>query len=301
MEKLRYILLFLVFIGGTVLLSAQELNCSVNVNARQIEGSERKVFEEMEKAIYQFVNGRKWTNDEYETSERIDCSILITLSERSGGSTFKGNIQVQASRPIYNSAYDSPIMNVKDDNFVIYYNQFEPLVYSESSYNGELSSILSYYVYMILGYDYDSFSPKGGTVFFQQAQKIVSNAQSSSQAGWKAFESQKNRYWLVENALSARFNPLRDTYYNYHRKGFDMMESNTDRARKALTESLKNLKKVHSASPSSYNLQAFFDAKSNEIVNLYKEAPAAEVSEITQLLITIDPGNSNKYEKLRKN
>lgn len=288
--------LFYLFFG----VQAQELNCVVEVNSRQVEGSERKVFQELQKAVFQFVNGRKWTNDEFETYERIDCSILITLENRLGANQFSGSIQVQASRPVYNTSYKTPIMNVRDEDFVITYNQFEPLIFTENSYSGELVSVLAYYVYMILGYDYDSFELEGGTPYFQQAQRIVSNAQSSGEKGWKASESQRNRYWLVENHLSARFKPLRNTYYEYHLKAFDIMESNVSKGRNIISNSLKELKKVHNVAPSSYNLQVFFLAKVQEITNLFSEADPSEVNDLTETLITIDPGNANKYEKLRK-
>lgn len=293
-------LLFFLPLYFVLQLSAQELNCVVNVQARQIEGSERVVFDEMQKAVFQLINGRKWTRDEYETYERIDCSILITLEERLGANQFSGNIQVQASRPVYNTDYKTPIMNIRDEDFVINYNQFEPLLYNEGTYSGELATILAFYVYMILGYDYDSYSLEGGTPYFQEAQRIVNNAQSSSELGWKAFENQRNRYWLIENALSARFKPLRKTYYNYHRLGMDEMQLNMQKGRTAITNTLKGLMPVHNVNPSSYNMQAFFNAKMQEILNLYTEASEQEIREITELLITIDPGNANNYEKLRK-
>ncbi|MEQ8909586.1 MAG: DUF4835 family protein [Vicingaceae bacterium] len=295
----RLSLTFILVCLFSFLAKAQELNCTVNIIDRQIEGSERVIFDEMQKDIFQLINGRKWTNDEYESFERIDCSIIITLEERLGANKFSGNIQVQASRPVYNTDYDTPIFNVRDRDLVISYNQFEPIIYNEGTYNGELSAILSFYVYMILGYDYDSFSLEGGTPHFQQAQRIVNNAQSSPEKGWKAFEDQRNRYWLIENALSARFKPLRKTYYEYHRMGMDMMQQDQQRARSTITSTLKGLKQVHDLNPSSYNMQAFFNAKMQEVVNLYKEADQREVSEITELLITIDPGNANNYEKLR--
>ena len=296
----KHLLLILVFILAASNSNSQELNCIVNVNARQVEGSEKTMFVEMEKAIFQLVNGRKWTNDQFESFEKIDCSILINLQERTGSNTFTGNIQVQASRPIYGTSYDSPIMNVRDEDFTITYNQFVPLQYNEGSYTDELTSILAFYIYMILGYGYDSYSLEGGTPHFQQALRIVNSAQSSSQNGWKAFEDQSNRYWLVENTLSARFKPLRKTYYEYHRFGFDIMQQDAVRGRAKVTESLKALRPIHNVAPSSYNLQAFFNAKMQEVVNLYEKANPNEVTEITELLIRIDPGNSNNYEKLRK-
>lgn len=296
----KYFLVLLSLFLAAFSVNSQELNCIVNVNSRQVEGSEKTMFVEMEKAIFQLVNGRKWTSDKFEASEKIDCSILINLTERTGPNSFTGNIQVQASRPIYGTSYDSPIMNVRDEDFSITYNQFVPLQYNEGSYTDELTAILAFYIYMILGYDYDSFSFEGGAPHFQQALRIVNNAQSSTQKGWKAFEDQSNRYWLVENALSARFKPLRKTYYEYHRLGFDLMHQDLVRGRAKVTESLKALRPIHNVAPSSYNLQVFFNAKMREIVNLYEKASANEITEVTELLIRIDPGNSNNYEKLRK-
>jgi hypothetical protein len=295
----RSIITSLLVFLSTVVFS-QELNCVVNVNARQVEGSEKVIFEEMQKAIFQLVNGRKWTNDEFEVYERIDCSILINLEERISTNEFSGNIQIQASRPVYNTDYDSPIMNIRDEDFTVTYNQFEPLQYNEGSFSGELTTIIAFYIYMILGFDYDSYALEGGTPYFQQAQRIVSNAQSSSQKGWQAFESQNNRYWLIENTLTARFKPLRNAYYEYHRQGFDLMQQDMQRARNSISKSLKGLKTIHNVAPSSYNLQVFFNAKSQEIINLYSEASSSEIGEITELLITIDPGNAGKYEKMRK-
>lgn len=292
---------FIILLLFAQYIVAQELNCQVNVNARQIEGSERVMFEEMQRAIYQLVNTQKWTNDEYQAHERIECSILINLTERIGNNQFKGNIQVQSSRPVYNTTHKSPLINVRDEDFVVIYNQFEPLQYNRSSSNTELVSIIGYYVYMILGYNYDSFSLEGGTPHFQQAQRIVNFSQNSSEIGWKAFEDQNNRYWLVENALSARFKPLRKTYYQYHRMGFDMLQQNLLRGRKTIAQSLKDLRPIHNVAPSSYNLQVFFYAKKQEIIDLFSEAEAQTKQELTELLITIDPGNSNQYEKLRKN
>lgn len=297
---MKYLIFLLSFLSAQLLIG-QELTCQVNVNAKQIEGSEKVMFQDMQKAIFQLVNSRKWTNDEFESHERIECSILINLTERIGTNQFRGNIQVQASRPVFNTTYKTSILNVRDEDFLITFNQFEPLQYNESSSNTELVSILGFYIYMILGYNYDSFSLEGGTPNFQQAQRIVNFAQSSPEIGWKAFEDKNNRYWLVENALSARFKPLRKTYYQMHRQGFDILQQNIEKGRRTITQSLKDLKPIHNVAPSSYNLQVFFLAKKQEILNLYSEAESKDRLELAELLITIDPGNSNSYEKLRKN
>jgi len=295
-------LLFLSFFGLLLFgnLGAQELSCVVNVNARQVEGSERTMFQNMEKAIYQLVNGRKWTKDEFKGDERIECSILINLEERVSANEYKGNIQIQASRPVYNTSYKSPIVNIRDEDFTFRYNQFEPLQYTEGTYSGELTQVIAYYIYIILGFDYDSFSPEGGTVYFQEAQRIVANAQNSSYVGWQAFQSQRNRYWLVDNYLSARFKPMRQMFYSYHRRGFDLMSEDVLRARNTITQSLKALRPIHSVAPASYNMQVLFNAKMQEVVELYSQATPKEKEDVIELLITIDPGNANNYEKIRK-
>lgn len=297
---MRKSLIFCLLYISTLAVFAQELNCTVKVNARQIEGSERVLFTEMEKAIFQIMNSTRWTKDVFKAHERIDCSILINLNERLSANQFKGDIQVQASRPVFGTTFKSPIMNLLDEDFVVSYNQFEPLQYNEGTYNGELMSILSFYVYMILGYHYDSFAMEGGTQHFQQAQRIVNSAQSSPEIGWKAFEDQNNRYWLVENALSARFKPLRKTYYQYHRKGFDLLQQNIELGRNTIKQSLISLRPIHNVNPSSYNMRVFFNAKHQEVINLFEPSDGQIRSELAELLITIDPGNSNKYEKLRR-
>ncbi len=296
---IRFFILSLILSLSTTSI-AQELNCQVFVDARQIEGSEKVMFEQMQKEIFQVVNGQKWTANKYETHERIECSIVINLTSRISDNQFMGNIQIQASRPIYGTSYNSPIMNIRDEDFVIKYNQFVPLLYNEGTYTSELTSILAFYIYMILGYDADSFVLEGGNPHFQQALRIVNSAQRSPENGWRAFEDQSNRYWLIENALSARFKPLRKTYYEYHRLGFDVMHQDVVRGRSKISESLKTLRSIHNVAPSSYNMQAFFNAKMQEVVNLYGQATPQERAEITELLIRIDPGNTNNYEKLRK-
>lgn len=293
------LIILLVGIFTTFSVKAQELSCVVNVNARQVEGSERTMFQNMEKAIFELVNGRKWTRDEFKAEERIESSILINLEERVSANEYRGNIQIQASRPVYNSSYKSPIINIRDEDFTFRYNQFEPLQYTEGTYSGELAQVIAYYVYIILGYDYDSFSLEGGTTYFQEAQRIVANAQNSQYEGWQAFQSQRNRYWIVDNILSARFKPMRKMFYNYHRKGFDLMSEDVVRARNSISKSLKALRPIHSVAPASYNMQILFNAKMQEVVELYSQATANEKAEISELLITIDPGNANNYEKIR--
>ncbi len=296
---IRFFLLFSFFVLSISSFS-QELNCTVTVNSRQVEGSEKVIFEEMQKAINEFVNNRKWTNDQFKIDEKIECNILINLTERLSTNRFSGNIQIQARRPVYGTNYYSPTMNVLDRDFVIEYNQFEPLQFNETSYNGELPTILSYYVYMILGFDYDTYSLEGGSPYFQIAQRILNNAQSSGEKGWKAFEGQSNRYWLVENYLNGQFKPFRKLYYTYHRKGFDLMSTKQEQAIQEITTGLQSLLPVHNVKPSSYNLQVFFNAKKDEIIKLYQGSSVSNKQDIVSLLTRIDPGNTNNYQQILK-
>jgi hypothetical protein len=297
---MRILVLTILFSIGFSAIS-QELNCTVTVNSRQVEGSEKTMFEDLQRAVSEFVNNRKWTNDQYKIEEKIECNILINLSERLSTNKFKGTIQIQARRPVFGTNYYSPTMNVLDKNFAFEYNQFEPLQFSENSYNGELPAILSFYVYMILGFDYDSYSLEGGTPYFQTAMKVLNNAQTSSEKGWKAFEDQMNRYWLVENHMNGQFKPLRKLYYEYHIKGFDVLSTKQAEGTQAITDGLMALKPIQSVKPSSYNLQVFFNAKKDEIIQLYKGSTTANKQEMVTLLSLIDPGNANNYQKILSN
>jgi len=279
---------------------AQELNCSVQVTSSQVEGSERTVFEAMQRSIYEFVNNRKWTNDVFQNNERIECSMLINITKRISNTEFEGTIQINATRPVYGASYKTVLFSHKDNDLQFQYQQFDVLDFSETAHLSNLTSVVTFYIYTILGMDYDSFSLNGGTPHFQKALTIVSNAQSAQESGWKAFESQTNRYWLAENLLDRRFAPLRTCYYNYHRKGFDKMGDNVDDARAQITGALELLPKVHQAVPNSFNMRIFFNAKSDEIVKLYSKAYPEEKTRVIQLLNQVDPGNTTKYIKIQE-
>ena len=281
-------------------LSAQEINCNVTVNAAQIQLSNKRIFQTLETAITQFVNERKWTNDVFKPEERIECSILLNITKYTSPDRFEGNIQVSSSRPGYNSNYSSTVFNIKDNDFKFNYLENAPLEYTQNQYRSELSSILAYYVYLIIGLDYDSFEFQGGEEYLSEAQRVVNNAQSSSVSGWKSFESNKNRFWIVDNLLQQSFEPLRTVLYQYHRLGIDLMYSDPEKARNNILESLKGLKKVHQIKPLSYNVQLFFLAKTQEIVEIFKPAPLEQRQELVDLLKIIDPTNSDDYLKLLK-
>lgn len=296
---MRKLFIFLFIFGAFKPAFSQELNCQVQVLSSQIAGTDKRVFESMQTAIYEFMNTRKWTNESFKIEERIDCSILINITEKIGSDEFKGTLQIQARRPVYKTSYNTALLNFNDNDISFKYLESQPLEFVENTYSGNLSSILGFYAYFIIGLDYDSFALNGGTPYLQKALGVVNNAQSSGYQGWKAFDSDKNRYWLINNMLDATYTSMRECMYNYHRKGLDVMADNKESGRAVILESLVDLKKVHQVKPLSFSLQVFFIAKADEIVNLFCGAYADEKAKVTTLLNEIDPTNSNKYTKIQ--
>lgn len=279
---------------------AQELNCTVSVITPQIQGTETRVFEALENVIFEFMNNQRWTSDVYDVNERIECNLLLTITDGTATSTeFQGNLQVQSFRPVFNSSLKSQVINLKDDQVQFSFQENTMLRFTPDYFQDNLTSILAYYAYMILGYDYDTYKLEGGSKYFSLAQQVVTNAQNTSQGGWKGFEDSRNRYWLVDNVLHQSFQPFRETLYNYHRLGLDVMYDKFPEGRAKIIESLQSLRKVHRIKPLSYNASVFFLAKSDEIVNIFSKAPANERSEVYEILEILDPGNLSKYNKLR--
>ena len=281
-------------------IKAQELNCNVQINSSQVQGSDKSVFDAMQKSIYEFVNAKKWTNNVYKNNERIECTFMLNITEQVSTNQFKATIQVQSRRPIFNTSYFSTTFNHIDKELDFKFNEFDPLDYTETAFTSNLTSVLAFYANIIIALDYDSFSKKGGTKYFQKAQAIVSTAQGAQQTGWKAFESDKNRYWIAENFLHNDYSDLRTCFYQYHRIGFDMMAKNVEVGRAGVLRSLKLLEPVFDRKPGNIQLQMFFNAKSNEIVDLFVEALSKEKNEVTNLLSKIDATNLSKYEKITK-
>ena len=281
-------------------VNAQELICNVQINSSQVQGSDKSIFEAMQKAISEFMNSKKWTNNVYQNTERIECTVLINITEQVSTNEFKATIQVQSRRPVYNTSYPTTTLNHLDKDMDFKFNEFDPLEYSEGNFISNLTSVLAYYANIIIGLDYDSFSNKGGTKYFQNAKAIVNSAQGAQQSGWKAFEGERNRYWFAENMLHQNYAALRDCFYQYHRLGFDMMAKNVVVGRASVLKSLKQLEQVYNRKPGGFQLQIFFNAKSNEIVDLFVEGLSKEKAEVTNLLNKIDPTNISKYEKITK-
>lgn len=297
---MRKIILFFFLTLGILPLKAQELNCIVSVSAPSLEGTNRQVFDALQSAIYEFMNNRTWANFNVKVEERIECTILITITERLGGDDFKGTLNLVLRRPVYNSAYNTILLNYIDKSFTFRYIEYQPLDYSEGVFTSNLTSTLAFYTYMFMGYYFDSFALLGGTPFFEKAQDVVNNAQSTQLSGWKAYESDKNRYWMVINTLNPINSGLREFTYIYHRLGLDQMYDNVDLGRTKTTESLELLKQVSNARPGLFNLQLVLDAKKDEFVNIYSDerVPPIEKTKVVNLLKDIDPANSSKYQAI---
>jgi len=303
LHSLKYYLLLLLVIVP-VNSKSQELNCNVQISAQMIQGSNREIFESMQRDIYDFMNNTVWTNHVLSYSERIDCNILINLTDQLSGDEFKGTIQIQLSRPVFNTTYNSTILNFVDNNFQFRYVEFQTLEFDPSTHRFNLISVLAYYAYIVLGFDYDTFSPTGGTEFFQMAEKIVTNAQNAPEAGWKPFDGSRNRnrYWLVKNVLNKEYENIRLFNYEYYILGMDQMESRIGEARMNMSESLKLIQEVFRKRPDPYMylVQIVVDAKSDELINIYKGAYPEEKGRVLLLLNEIDPANKSKYERMNE-
>jgi hypothetical protein len=272
----------------------------ISINTQKLEGSDKKIFQTLQNAMYEFVNNRKWSNMNFKQEERIECTMMVTINERLGADDFKGTMNVVIRRPVYNSAYNSVLLNTIDKNIQFKYVEYQPLDYSDGTFTSNLTSLLAYYSYVTLGFYLDSFSPSGGSISFEKAQEVVNSAQNSSEPGWKAFDSDKNRYWIVNNYLNAANSELRDFAFRYHRLGLDQMYEKVDQGRGVTSELIEVLQKLYNAKPNLYALQLIFDAKRDEFVNIFADqrVPPMEKTNITNILKEIDPANSAKYQAI---
>lgn len=299
MRKIAIITLFILV--SAAFAKAQELRCNVTVSHQQIQGANRQLFQTMQSDIYEFMNNRKWTEHVYTYDEKIKCNILIRLDQQISADEFSGSMQVQLTRPVFNSSYETTILNIKDNDFRCRYVEFQSLEFNETSNRDNLTNILAFYAYTILGFDYDSFSPEGGTPFFEKAQAIVNNSQNAREKGWKAFESERNRYWLIENILNKSYSDYRSAMYTYHRQGLDLMAEKTEEGRAQIAESLRDIQKVFRRRPSLYILQIFFDSKADELVNVFSKSFPDERNRVAAILNEVDPSNGSKYQKITEN
>ena len=277
---------------------SQELNCTVTVNFDQIPGSNRSVFRTLEKSIREFVNQKKWTDKEVKSQERINCAMNIILTKWENN-TFEASIQVQSTRPVFNTSYESPLLNIRDNDFNFRYNEFDQLIYNPTRFDSNLVSTIAFYVYIILGVDGDSFANNGGQKYLLEAQNAMLQAQQSGSGAWTNQVGETNRFMLIENLLSPNLRTYRSVIYNYHKNGLDKLAKDKLRAKQTIENNLIRLERIFNKSIANYLLRVFFDAKVDEIINLYSDGPRTRSFQRTlQVLQRISPNNSNRWRKI---
>ncbi|MGZ3863169.1 MAG: type IX secretion system protein PorD [Bacteroidia bacterium] len=303
MKKISAILLLLTVFCSLPTANCQELNPQVqvtSVSTQQMGSDIQRICATLQQQIFNFLSTRRWTNDNFQQNERIDCSILLNLTSRPATDQFTGEMQIQCRRPVFKTGYNTPLFNFDDKEIQINYVENQPFDFNIQNFTSNITSLLAYYAYVILAEDYDSFSPLGGTEYWKNAQQIVNNAQSASESGWHSSDNSfRNRYTLIDNILNPTFQPMRETMYNYHRKGLDQMYDKLEEGRAALLASIDNLKEVHKNRPASFNMQLFFEAKNQELISIFKDDPLnEEKTKIIDILNLIDPANQNLYSKI---
>lgn len=299
MKQIVALLMILMFSSGAIV--AQELNCRVNINYSSLSTTPTPVFQSLQKDVTAFLNDRHWTNHHFEPNERIECNVMITITDFNGVDRFGGTIQVNLSRPVYMTSYNSPLFTFKegDGKFTFTYLEGENLQFIENTATSNLTQVLAFYAYIILGYDYDTFSPLGGSEYFKKALRVALTAQGSGYEGWSSADTKQNsRYNLVDALLDKRFENLRLGEYYYHRQGLDVMPSDPNAARRKMLDALKSIQRSERAKPNSLIVSLFFTAKSDEIVNVFSESPLTEKNEVMQILKELDVTNMGKYQKI---
>ncbi|MBU0696457.1 MAG: DUF4835 family protein [Bacteroidetes bacterium] len=295
MKKLLLILFLLAAFRGF----GQDLNARVQILSPQIQNTNKRPLEVLQTAISDFLNNKKWSDNAFQAQERIDCTFVITLKEWDGSSNFKGEAQIISTRPIYGTTYNSPILSINDKNFDFNYTEGQPLDFSDQNFTSNISSLLAFYAYVIVGMDADTFASQGGTPYFTKAQTVLNNAQNAPYIGWKAFKGLKNRYWLIENLNNKSFAPLRQLLYTYHRQGLDLMSDDPKKGKKNIAGALPALQELDKQKQGSMLNQVFFSAKADEIVDIFSKSDPIERTKIFNVMVDVDPANTTKYEELK--
>lgn len=294
---MRRILLFFIFLSS-ITISSQELNCQVTVNFDQVSGSNRQVFTTLETAISEFVNQKKWTDKTVKSQERINCAMNIIITKRDNN-TFEGSIQIQSTRPVYGASYETPILNIRDNDFNFKYNEFDQFIYNPTRFDSNLISTIVFYTYIILGVDADSFALNGGETYLKEAENVTLQAQQSGLAAWSNQVGVQNRFQMIDNLLSPGLNQFRSVIYNYHRKGLDELTGDAKIAKQSLENTIITLDRLFNKVIGNPLLRLFFDAKADEIVNLYSDGPNTRSKQrLLAVLQKISPNNSSKWRKI---
>lgn len=287
-------------VAGALELQAQELNCNVVVNVGpQVETTERRVFKDMETSFFQFLNNRRWTNDVFTNEEKINCNLIITIESRPAVGNFTASVQIQSSRPVYNSNYESLILNFADRDWQFEYTESQPLEFNDNSFTSNITSMLAFYAYVVVGLDYDSFEELGGSPYFEKAQLTVNNTQQANRPGWSQFEGNfRNRYWLAENLNSQQLVSAREAIYSYHHLALDKFSEDPEAARRIVLDALKDLQQANRRKPNSILIIAFFDAKNDELASIFSQGNLQVRREAYDIVKELDPSNTSKYESI---
>ncbi len=296
-DSMRKIFIIIVCLVFSMSLNAQELNCTVTVNSDQVSQTNQQIFKTLERSLNDLVNKSKWTNRVYRENERVNAQMFITITEYESN-RFKGTLQIQSSRPVFNTSYETPVFNYKDNQVSFEYIEFQPLVFNENVYGSNLVSIMAYYVYIILGLDADTFTLEGGNDFFRIAQKIVTQAQGNNSIGWGQ-SSDRSRFELIDNLLTNTYREYRVAMYNYHRKGLDILGDNNSTGKQVIAGTMNLFKTMIKRRPNAFLVQTFFDAKSDEIRNIFSDGPKVDVVKLKETLNSIAPLYSSTWSEIK--
>lgn len=301
---MRHIVAILALIAMSIPMKAQELKCNISINSEQVQGSNKAVFNTLQQSMEEFVNTQRWTNMTFQEKERIECSMMIVVKSVQDN-MFVCEFTCQSRRPVFGTTYTTPTLNIKDANFTFTYQEYDRMEFQHNTFTSNLTAMVAYYCYLIIAHDMDSFAKLGGTPYFQVCEDIVTSAQSASldnaeMVGWKAFESNRNRYALTNNLMDEAFKKYRAYYYDYHRHGLDEMVNNVANGRARIAKDIKVLKEAYNARPATYLVGTFLDAKSDELVNIFKSGTADEKKMVYELLMDIDPTRQDTYENINR-
>lgn len=278
--------------------NAQEVRATISINADKVPGSNKQVFQTMERSLTEFINQKKWTNKNFKQQEKIACSFVITIVEQTSSDNFVANLQVQSSRPVYDSSYQTTVLNFMDSDFSFNYTEYENFQYNPNGFDSNLVSVTAYYIYLILGLDADTFSLQGGTEYYDSAENVVNQSQQSGYIGWSSTNNGATRYRIITDILSGTYDGYRSALYNYHLQGLDMMSSDKSNAKLNIEESIQVLRGIYDRRPNALLLRVFFDAKADEIVNIYSDGPRFDSSKLVDDLTRISPSNVSKWQTI---
>ncbi len=300
--SLRFAILFSLTLLASFSFS-QELKCKVSVNGQRITNVDASIFKTMEQQIFDFMNARTWTQDVYAQEERIDCSLFINLESSPAQDAYSASVVISSSRPVYHSSYSSTLINFQDKDWLFTYVQNQPLEFNINTYNGNLSSILAFYAFMIIGLDAESFTKGAGTKYFTIAENIMNNVPNNSPEakGWRPFDGIRNRYWMINNLMGGKYDNFKEAIYKYHHLGMDQFYEKPEIARTNITAAISSLEQIARDNPNNVLLNMFMQAKSDELMNIFSGAPQGEKSQAVITLRKIDPSNASKYDAILKN